>query len=252
MKVDTALLFAAGFGKRMLPLTLEIPKPMVKVAGKMLIESALERLQEAGIKHVVVNTHHLADKINSWLETRKDSGLKISISHERHLLLDTAGGIVQALPLLGAHPFFTINGDILWHDRTGAIPILERMSQQWDHTKMDILMLLCPKEKAVGYEGKGDFSLTKNGTVCRTGGGEPYVYCGIQLIEPSLFKGQPVKPFSLREIYDAKKQSDGSYDRIFGLVYDGHWSHVGTVADIERAEKYLVQQGLSTSTLGDC
>lgn len=240
MIADTAFIFAAGFGKRMLPLTLEVPKPMVKVAGKMMIEYALDRLHEAGINNVVVNTYHLADTIHGWLMQRAEKGTpNIRISHEKTVLLDTAGGIIQALPMLGNKPFFTINGDIIWNDKNAQNNIFSQMCQHWDAKKMDILMLLCPKKKAIGYEGKGDFGLDKQGNIIRSDEENPYVYAGIQLIEPSLFKGLPIKPFSLRDIYWERRQKNNVYHRMSGLIYDGQWLHVGTVADIATAEKYL-------------
>jgi MurNAc alpha-1-phosphate uridylyltransferase len=240
MIADTAFVFAAGFGKRMLPLTLEVPKPMAKVAGKMMIEYALDNLERAGIHNVVVNTYHLAEVINPWLEERaKLLKPRILISHEKTVLLDTAGGIVQALPLLGIKPFFTINGDIIWYDNPQKASVFAQICQHWNPDTMDILMLLCPKEKAIGYEGKGDFGLNEGGFITRSEEGNPYVYCGIQLIKPSLFEGLPIKPFSLREIYMARKHQDGSYQRMAGVIYDGQWLHVGTVQDIATAEKYL-------------
>lgn len=241
MIADTAFLFAAGYGKRMLPLTLEVPKPMVKVAGKMIIEHALDNLHAAGIDNVIVNTHHLADVIHPWLEQRaKKIAPHIRISHEKNRLLDTAGGIVQALPMLGKKPFFTINGDIIWHDNLGGKSIFAQMCEHWDPNTMDILMMLCPKEKAIGYEGKGDFSLNKENSIMRLEDDNPYVYGGIQLIKPSLFKGLPLEPLSLREIYKERTKENNACYRMAGLVYDGHWLHVGTVADIAKAEKYLV------------
>ena len=246
MPIDTAFIFAAGLGKRMLPLTLYVPKPMVKIAGTMLIEHALRQVEQAGVRRVVVNSHHLADQLDAWLMAWhiQHPDIHMTISDERDQLLETAGGIIKALPLLGTNPFFTINGDVLWKDRTGAgNGLFSALNRHWDPDKMDMLLALCPREKAFGYEGSGDFSLASDGTLRRDGDYNPYVYCGIQIIKPSVFKGYPIEPFSLRDIYHARKQPDGSYQRMAGVVYDGDWLHVGTVADIAKAEIHLASLG---------
>ncbi len=236
--IDTAFIFAAGFGERMLPITLHTPKPMVGVLGKKVIEYCFENINRARfIKNVVVNTHHLAEVIEPYLVACGYPNFKIKISAEKEIL-ETAGGIINALQLIGPKPFFTINGDIIWQDKIGNI--LEKLKDNFDETKDDILMLLVPKEKAIGYHGKGDFSLKDDGAIYKSEDNK-YVYTGIQIIKPRLFFGYEVKPMSLRVIYEAKKQSDGCYKSIRGLVYDGTWLHVGTVADIAKAEEFLLQ-----------
>lgn len=240
MGIKTAFVFAAGKGTRMLPLTLYVPKPMVKVAGKMLIEHVFCRLEDAGVTKVVVNSHHLSDTLNPWLLTQKQHHphLNLVISDETEELLETGGGLVKARAALGRDPFFTINGDIIWKDKPEA-KLLSSLAQMWDANRMDMLLGLCPIEQAVGYEGEGDFDLANDGTLIRRAGKNPYVYCGVQIFKPSVLEGYSARPFSLRDIYQARKQPDGSYHRMAGMIYYGHWLHVGTVGDITVAENYL-------------
>ena len=147
-------MLAAGLGKRMLPLTATMPKPLVKVGGRTLIDFALDRLDEAGIEVVVVNVHHFADMLEAHLRTRRSP--VIVVSDEREAVLETGGGVKKALPLLGAAPFITFNSDSIWVE--GESPNLSRLIAAWDPERMDILMLVAPRDTSVGYEGEGDFS----------------------------------------------------------------------------------------------
>jgi len=240
--ITTAFVFAAGKGTRMLPLTLYVPKPMVRVAGKMLIEQIFLHLKEVGVRRVIVNSHHLAEILSAWILAQREhfNTFEIIVSDETEALLETAGGLVKALSLLGTDPFFTVNGDVVWKDDPAlTLPLLSSMAERWNSGQMDMLLALCPVERAVGYHGKGDFDLTPDGTLVRHADKNPYVYCGVQIINPAVLQGYPIKPFSLREVYEARKQTDGSYHRMMGMVYQGHWIHVGTVSDITTAEHYL-------------
>jgi len=235
---DTALVFAAGFGKRMQPITNKIPKPLVKVNNKSLIDYALDNLSNAGIKRAVVNTHYLAEKIQGHLKKR-NTPPKTSISHEDPIL-ETGGGIVRALLKLGSKPFFTINSDIIITN--GNENALKRLSDFWNPDKMDVLMLLHDKEKAVGYDGTGDFNLSKDNHIIKPDQGDcKYVFTGVMIIKPEIFKGVDEKPFSVyRDFIHLKyRHNDGSLSRVYGIEHDGKWLHIGTPEGIGEAEKAL-------------
>jgi MurNAc alpha-1-phosphate uridylyltransferase len=233
-----AMVFAAGFGKRMQPLTNKIPKPLVSVCGKTLIDYALDNLACSGVNKAVVNTHHLSDLLKEHLNNR--GGLpKIAISHEE-VILETGGGIVKALLLLGSDPIFTMNSDvILLNRKTNA---LQRMAKEWDSDKMDVLMLLQPVEQAIGYDGDGDFNLSPGGSLiqdsCKD---KEYVFTGVMLIKPELFNNESVRPFSVYKDFIRPKymRKDGSFARVFGIVHDGFWLHIGTCDAIIEAENFI-------------
>ncbi len=239
---QTAMLFAAGLGKRMLPLTATTPKPLVEVAGKPLIARSLDMLEEAGVKRVVVNTHHLAEKIEAYLGRRVVPEIKISYEEE---LLETGGGIVHALPLLGDTPFFAVNSDVILLDDISAKPALHRLAEEWQRRgdSLDILLLLYPVEKAVGYNGKGDFFVDKNGIINLRKEHEaaPFVFTGIQILHPRLFAGLPTEPFSLSSLF-TRLVIDGNGDdapRIRAIIHSGEWLHVGDIEGIRMAEAVL-------------
>jgi MurNAc alpha-1-phosphate uridylyltransferase len=235
---EVAMVFAAGFGKRMLPITNTIPKPLVKVAGKTLLDHALDQLASAGVKKAVVNSHHLAEILESHLQKRQDLP-QIIISHEDEIL-ETGGGIVKALPLLGNQPVFSVNSDIMVID--GKSHALKRLAAEWDAQKMDVLMLLQPTEKSVGYEGNGDFDLCADGRIRRPSQEKyPYVFTGIMIIKPEIFAGQKEEKFSLYRDFIQPKymQKDSTLSRVYGLVHDGSWLHIGTPEGIELAERSL-------------
>lgn len=229
MILKTAMVFAAGFGKRMLPITNITPKPLVKVAGKSMIDYALDGIAAAGIKKAVVNTHHLADVMESHLKARNGKP-EIVISHE-DVILETGGGIVNALPLLGDEPFLSMNGDIILVD--GQTSALQRLSAAWNPEQMDVLMLLHPVETAVGYDGSGDFDLSPDGHIINNAASKPYVFTGVMIMKPQIFKGYKAEPFSVYRDCIAK------LDKVFGLVHDGKWLHIGTPEGIGLAEAAL-------------
>ncbi|MGE5504015.1 MAG: nucleotidyltransferase family protein [Actinomycetota bacterium] len=225
-----AMVLAAGLGLRMRPITLSTPKPMVTVAGRTMLDRALDHLAAAGVAEVVVNTHWLAERIRAHLAGRPG----IMLSHEDELL-ETGGGVAKALPLLGARPFYVVNSDIVWTD--GAHPALDRLAEAWDGDRMDALLLLQPTATAVGYEGKGDFFLDPNGVPRRRREPQvaPYLFAGVQILHPRLFEGAPSGKFSLNVLYD-RALEDG---RLFGLVHDGRWFHVGTPDALPEVEALL-------------
>lgn len=224
------MVLAAGFGKRMLPLTKSIPKPMVKVGGITLIDRVLDRIAEAGISRAVVNAHYCGDALIAHLSARKTPA--IEISDERDALLDTGGGIVRALPKLGAKPFLLVNSDTIWIE--GASPNLSRLIGAYREPEMDALLLLAPAAGAVGYAGPGDFLMNSEGVLTKRGEREiaPFVYAGAAVLHPRLFDGAPSGAFSLLRSFE-KAEAAG---RLFGLRLDGTWMHVGTPGAIREAE----------------
>lgn len=227
-----AMVLAAGRGERMKPLTDRMPKPLVKVGGKALIDHVLDRLDAVGVERVVVNVHHLADALERHLDGRRS----IVISDERDQLLETGGGIVKALPLLGQAPFFLINSDTIWLD--GVKPNLARLAEAFDPGRMDALLLLAPAATSVGYAGRGDYAMTPEGQLERRGERAvvPFVYAGTAILSPALFADAPSWPFSLTRLFNRAEEAG----RLHGLRLEGVWMHVGTPAGITEAEAALV------------
>jgi len=228
-----AMVLAAGLGVRMRPLTDTLPKPLVKVAGKALIDYGLDRLAEVGVEHAVVNVHYLAGQIERHLAQRTRP--TITISDERGLLLGTGGGVVKALPLLGGEPFFLLNSDTIWLD--GGAPNLRRLAAAFDPAGMDALLLLAPAAGSLGYAGPGDFFMAGDGRLRARGKDEraPHVYAGAAILSPALFKGAPAGEFSLTDLF----MRAAGQDRLHGLSLDGRWMHVGTPDAIAAAEKAI-------------
>jgi N-acetyl-alpha-D-muramate 1-phosphate uridylyltransferase len=226
----TAMVLAAGLGERMRPLTDRVPKPLVRVSGKPLLDHVLDRLAGAGIERAVVNVHYLAEQIERHVAGRKAP--QIAISDERSALLGTGGGVVKALDVLGREPFIHVNSDTIWID--GARPNLERLAEAFDSAAMDALLLLAPVATSIGYAGRGDFSMTTDGRLVRRGENEvaPFVYAGAALLRSELFKNAPAGAFALTRLFDRAAASG----RLHGLRLDGVWMHVGTPEAIAQAE----------------
>jgi MurNAc alpha-1-phosphate uridylyltransferase len=225
-----AMVLAAGFGTRMHPLTETMPKPMVPVAGKPLIDHVLDRLAASGVERAVVNIHHFADLLAGHLSGRTRP--RIVLSDERGLLLGTGGGISKALPALGEAPFLLINSDTIWID--GATPNLERLADAFDPAAMDALLLLAPATGSIGYAGTGDFSLAADGTLQKRGvrAAAPFVYAGAAILSPALFKDAPQGEFALTLLFERAERAG----RLHGLPLEGRWMHVGTPEAIPLAE----------------
>ncbi|MBK1699310.1 nucleotidyltransferase family protein [Rhodovibrio salinarum] len=238
----TAMVLAAGYGKRMRPITDETPKPMVEVMGRPMIDRTLDRLADAGVERVVVNSHHLADKLESHLAARSGPPA-IEISREADTPLDTGAGVLNALDKLGEEHFYVLNGDIFWLD--GCVPALIRLAQHWAPEKMDALVLLSATAEAIGYAGPGDFQMDIQGRVRRRQEFEvaPFCFAGVQILHRRLFDYAPEGSFSLNLLFD---QAEGS-ERLFGLRHDGLWFHIGTPHDIETAEEVLYDLGFRTN-----
>lgn len=230
----TAMVLAAGLGKRMRPLTVTRPKPLVVVAGRTLLDRALDTLKAGGVGRAVVNVHYLADRLEAHLKAR-DPGLEIAISDERAQLLETGGGIVQALPLIGADPFLAINADNLFID--GPVPAVRLLAAHWDAARMDALLLLVPLARANCHRGPGDFHMDGWGRLQRRRPGRvaPFVYTGLQMLAHRLFEGEAVRPFSMNLLWDRAAAAG----RLFGLVHQGLWFDVGTAAAVAETEALL-------------
>ncbi|HUO53946.1 MAG TPA: nucleotidyltransferase family protein [Rhodoblastus sp.] len=228
---EKALVFAAGLGTRMRPITLSLPKPLVRVGGKAMLDHVLDRIEEGGVKDAIVNVHWLADQIEDHLAGR--TAPRIAISDERDLLLDQGGGIVKVLKQFGGKPFFICNTDALWIDEPE--PQVARLARAWDGDRMDVLLMLADMKTSLGVEGRGDFFRGADGRLSRPAAGEaaPYVYTGVGIIKSELFEGCPLEPFRLAPFFFAAAERG----RLFGLPLKGRWLHVGAPETIEKAEE---------------
>jgi N-acetyl-alpha-D-muramate 1-phosphate uridylyltransferase len=229
----SAIVLAAGLGTRMRPYNGHLPKPLVTVGGKSLIDYGLDRLAEAGVERAVVNVHHLADALERHLAARNKP--RIVISDERDELLGTGGGIAKALPQLGDAPFFLINSDTFWLD--GVKPNFARLADAYDAADMDALLLLAPTAGSIGYAGRGDFAMLPDGRLRRRAEQEvvPFIYAGAAVLSPALFADVPSGAFSLTLLFDRATATG----RLFGLRIEGLWMHVGTPEAIAAAEAAL-------------
>ena len=228
---DTAMVLAAGLGKRMRPLTDDRPKPMVEVAGKPLIDHALDKLADAGVARAIVNVHYLPERLEAHLQQRTSP--QVVVSDERELLLETGGGLIKAAPLL-PDPFFCVNSDNIWTD--GAVDAFRALSAVWDPMQMDALLLLVPHEGARNARYKGDFELEADGRLARrVGEHASYIFTGIQLVAKRLLRDAPSGPFSTNVLWD-RAIDEG---RLYGAILIGHWFEVGTPEAIAPTEAAL-------------
>ena len=230
---ETAMVMAAGLGKRMRPLTATRPKPLVEVAGITLLDHVLGHLAEGGVRRAVVNVHYLADALEAHLQ--KTNGLDIIISDERGVLLETGGGLVKALDLIPDDPFLCVNTDNYWVD--GPVNALRLMAAHWDDDRMDALLLLIPLARAHNHEGRGDFLMDPLGRISRrlTGRIAPYVWTGIQMLSKRLITDPPAEKFSTNIFWDRAIAAG----RAYGVVHQGLWFDVGTPAAIPKTEAAL-------------
>jgi len=230
----TAMVLAAGRGERMRPLTERLPKPLVPVDGKPLLDHVLDRLAAAGVERAVVNVHYLADMIERHLKGRTKP--QIAISNERDKLLNTGGGVVKALDAIGRAPFFHVNSDTIWID--GVKPNLLRLAGAFDPNRMDALLLLAATSGSVGYGGRGDFTMAPDGRLMRRSERDvaPFVYAGVAILDPALFSTAPPGAFSLNLLFDRAIKAG----RLHGLRLDGVRMHVGTPEAIVAAETAIL------------
>ena len=230
----TAMVLAAGLGKRMRPLTATRPKPLVEIAGRALLDHALDRLRAAGVEHAVVNVHYLADSIEAHLG-KTHQGMRVSLSDERAQLLETGGGLVHALPMIDSDPFLVVNSDNLWVD--GPTDSLRMLASHWDDARMDALLLLVPLARASCHHGRGDFHMDRVGRLSRrrTGRVAPFVYTGVQIVSKRLVVDAPSGPFSFNLFWDRAIAAG----RCFGASHQGLWFDVGTPPAVSAAELVL-------------
>jgi MurNAc alpha-1-phosphate uridylyltransferase len=230
----TAMIMAAGLGKRMRPLTATRPKPLVEVGGKALLDHVLEKLVTAGVRKVVVNVHYLPEALEAHLGSQAQ-GLEVAISDERDLLMETGGGMVKAAPLIDSDPFLALNSDNLWVD--GPADTLKLLASQWDSDRMDALLLLVPQSGALNHGGMGDFHMDREGRIRRKERGRvaPFVFTGIQIVSKRLLRNAPEGPFSTNILWDRAIEEG----RCFGAVHQGLWFDVGTPAAIKLTETAL-------------
>lgn len=238
MIITQAMVLAAGLGTRMRPITNSMPKPLVKVANKTLLDYALDHVQQAGVETAVVNVHHFADQMLTHLAQRQQP--RILISDEQDRLLNNGGGLVQGLTLLSPGPLLVMNADLFWIGEQPDQPTnLQRLSAFFDPDIMDMAMLCVKLENTTGHNGKNDFNLAPDGRLSRyqPGDANPFVYCGALAMHSSLLADAPEEPFNIN-IYFDRAIAKG---RLFGLELQGHWLTVGTPEAIGEAEMVISQ-----------
>ena len=235
VKPSKAMVLAAGLGLRMRPLTDHLPKPLVSVAGRPLLDHVLDKLGAAGISEAVVNVHYLPDQIIAHTASRASP--RVIISDERNQVLGTGGGVVKALPKLGTAPFFHVNSDTLWID--GVQSNLTRLADAFDPARMDILLLMAPTASSIGYSGRGDYAMLPDGALRKRREHQvvPFVYAGAAILSPRIFADAPKGEFSLTRMFDAANEQE----RLFGLRLDGVGMHVGTPDAVAAAEEAFLE-----------
>jgi MurNAc alpha-1-phosphate uridylyltransferase len=234
---ETAMVMAAGLGKRMRPLTATRPKPLVEVGGRALIDHVVDRLRSAGVKRVIVNVHYLADQMEAHLKARvKD--MELLISDERKQLMETGGGLVQAREMIGDRPFVCVNSDNLWVD--GPSDAIRQLAAQWDDARMDALLLLVPLARANSHRGQGDFHLDPYGRIVgrrKPGRLAPFVYTGVQILSPRVIRDWPQGPFSTNLFWNRALEAG----RLWGVVHQGLWFDIGSPPAIGAAEVAMAE-----------
>lgn len=231
---STAMVFAAGLGTRMRPLTNDRPKALVEVAGKAMIDHVLDKLAQVGVQKAVVNVHHFADRLREHLATRTSP--QIIVSDETDTLLETGGALVRALPLFGPGPILAMNADPLWRDDGGAG--LRSLSDNFDPEMMDALLLLARHSDAVGFDKAGDFTMNPDGRIARRGAAleAPYIYAGAQILNLDIMAGRKEARFSFNQVWDDSLAKG----RLFGIVLNNQWLHVGDPVARNEAEAILM------------
>ncbi len=232
--IRTAMVLAAGLGKRMRPLTASRPKPLIEVAKKPLLDHVFDHLRDAGIKRAVVNVHYLADAVEAHL-TARVKNMEVLISDERKALLETGGGLVKAMPLIEDDVFLVANSDNYWVD--GPVDAIRLLGQRWDDAEMDALLLMVPLARAYCHRGQGDFHMDPIGRLSRRKPGRvaPFVYTGVQIMSRRLLEGAPEGSFSTNLLWNKAIEAG----RCYGLVHQGLWFDVGTPQAIARTEAIL-------------
>jgi N-acetyl-alpha-D-muramate 1-phosphate uridylyltransferase len=247
LELKKAMVLAAGLGKRMRPLTLELPKPLIPVAGKPLIDWSLDWLMEAGITEVIVNTSYLAEKLEAHLAGRHSPHIRFS--REEPEPMETGGGIKHALPLIGAAPFLVMNSDNIYQREKGAVHPVHQLAAAW-REDLDFLMLLAPRERAVGWTGSGDFIRAEDGRIRRPRAGEdaPYIFTGVEIIHPRIFADSPEGAFSLNVFWQRLTGEGGWIGRTSSVIHEGTWLNVGDLEGLKHTEAALEQAGRKRTT----
>ena len=229
------MILAAGLGLRMRPLTDHTPKPLIKVAGRALVDHVLDKLADVDVSEAIVNVHYLPDQIIDHVASRTRP--RVIISDERDRVLGTGGAVVKALPLLGGAPFFHVNSDSLWID--GVRSNLGLLAELFDPARMDILLLMAPTASSIGYGGRGDYAMLPEGQLRKRREKEvvPFVYAGAAIMSPAIFTKAPAGDFSLTKLFDRANEQE----RLFGLRLDGVWMHVGTPDAVAGAEEAFLE-----------
>ena len=227
-----AMILAAGRGQRMRPITDKTPKPMLKINDRPRLSHALERLEAVGVTDVVINTHYLAEKIERHFKGYQ--GAKLQFSSEEDLL-ETGGGVKKALPMLGDAPFYVVNGDAFWLN--GPTAALARLAGEWNGDRLDARLMLHSTVDAYGYDGLGDFQCEADGLLIRRIEAEvaPWLFAGVQILDPASLKDAPEGKFSLNWVYDRALEAG----RLYGMIHDGEWFHIGTPDGLGEAERYM-------------
>jgi N-acetyl-alpha-D-muramate 1-phosphate uridylyltransferase len=230
----SAMVLAAGLGMRMRPLTDRMPKPLVAVGGKPLIDHVLDRLAAAGVERAVVNVHYLGEQLIDHLKGWRRPA--VHISDERGAILGTGGGVVKALSQLGDAPFFHINSDTIWIE--GPRPNLDRLAAGFDPARMDILLLMAPTATSIGYEGRGDYAMAADGSLHRRNERDtvPFVYAGAAILSPRVFDDAPTSQFPLTRLFDRAEKAG----RLHGMRLEGTWMHVGTPDAVAQADRAIL------------
>lgn len=230
----TAMVLAAGNGTRLAPLTDSCPKPLVEVGGRPILDRILDRLAQAGVGRAVVNTRHLGHRIEEHLADRREPAITLIRETE---VLETGGAVRNALPRLGAAPFFVINGDTVWLD--GLRDALHRFAEIWNGDEMDVLLLLYPFARVLGWHALGDYMMDPDGRLTRRPESKvaPYAYMGVSILHPRALADAPGGAFSLNAVYDRAEAAG----RLFGAVHDGLWYHISTPADLDEANRRFAQ-----------
>lgn len=233
-RITTGMALAAGLGTRMRPLTLDRPKALVSVQGRVLLDWALDRFAAAGVERCVVNIHHFADLMEAHLAGRSGAPA-LTISDERDDVLETGGGVVKALPELGSDPFFISNIDAVWLDEDERE--LDRLQSAWDPARMDALLLLAPMDRTLGFDGAGDAFLETDGRLRFRGDADaaPYAYAGVQILNPAVLAGREPVRFSMMDVW----KELAAAGRIHGLAMRSFWMHVGDPVALAEAEARL-------------
>lgn len=236
---STAFVLAAGMGERMRPLTNNCPKPLLNVAGKTMLDRALDALADVGVKQAVVNTYYLGHMIEDHLKARKRPEIILSPEDK---LLDTGGGVLRKIDFFGDQPFYALNADIVWTD--GSVPALQRLADAWDDDKMDLLLLLHPSKDVPSYAGSGDYYLADGSDqpvfAKRVGNVHPanYIFTGPRIVHPRLFAGETREKFSFLDLFH-KAEAAG---RLYAVRHDGAWHHVGTPEALEKTNQILLAE----------